>query len=129
MGIRDTAVWDRGTNARTISVKPLLRIFRVNFVLRASLSAVTFTLSSEDQSQAKMTKTAVISILSLLLLPAALASNPFVSLGLNEDFVRLDKHAHETARLRRISADNANANKPILRTEEESTNVQPDGPK
>ena len=127
MGIRDTAVWDRGTNAQTISVKPLLRIFRgVNFVLRASLS---FTLSSEDQSQAKMTKTAVISILNLLLLPAALASNPFVSLGLNEDFVRLDKHAHETARLRRISADNANANKPILRTEEESTNVQPDGPK
>ena len=83
--------------ARTISVKPLLRIFRVNFVLRASLSAaaVTFTLSSEDQSQAKMTKTAVISILSLLLLPAALASNPFVSLGLNEDFVRLDRHAHD----------------------------------
>jgi len=76
-----------------------------------------------------MTKTAVISILNLLLLPAALASNPFVSLGLNEDFVRLDKHAHETARLRRISADNANANKTILRTEEESTNVQPDGPK
>lgn len=65
-----------------------------------------------------MMKTAAI-VLSLLLLPAVLASNPFVSLGLNEDFVRLDRHAHD-GRLRRIAA--ANANKPIL--PEESANVQ-----
>ena len=71
-----------------------------------------------------MTKTAsaTTGILSLLLLPAALASNPFVSLGLNEDFVRLDKHAHD-ARLRKIAAAN-NANKPILSTKEKHTNVQ-----
>ena len=66
-----------------------------------------------------MMKTAAIA-LSLLLLPAVLASNPFVSLGLNEDFVRLDRHAHD-GRLRRIAAA-ANANKPIL--PEESANVQ-----
>ena len=72
-----------------------------------------------------MMKTAAIA-LSLLLLPAVLASNPFVSLGLNEDFVRLDKHAHDAreAHLRRIAAATANANKPILPTEEESANVQ-----
>ena len=68
-------------------------------------------------------KTAAI-VLSLQLLPAALASNPFVSLGLNEDFVRLDRHAHD-GRLRRIAA--ANANKPRRKLEnkpEESANVQ-----
>ena len=97
-------------------------IFRVNIFVRHFHSV------KRRSKQAKMMKTVVISILSLLLPPAALASNPFVPLGLNEDFVRLDKHAHDAARLRRISADNANANKPILRTEEESTNVQPDGP-
>eukprot|EP00561_Arcocellulus_cornucervis_P014202 CAMPEP_0185802416 /NCGR_PEP_ID=MMETSP1322-20130828/1988_1 /TAXON_ID=265543 /ORGANISM="Minutocellus polymorphus, Strain RCC2270" /LENGTH=109 /DNA_ID=CAMNT_0028498175 /DNA_START=53 /DNA_END=382 /DNA_ORIENTATION=- len=65
-----------------------------------------------------MMKTAAI-VLSLQILPAALASNPFVSLGLNEDFVRLDRHAHD-GRLRRIAA--ANANKLIL--PEESADVQ-----
>uniref|UniRef100_A0A7S0FP80 Uncharacterized protein n=1 Tax=Minutocellus polymorphus TaxID=265543 RepID=A0A7S0FP80_9STRA len=57
-----------------------------------------------------------VATLILLLPTAAMASNPFVSLGLNEDFVRLDRHAHD-ARLRRIAAANANANNPILPAE------------
>lgn len=64
----------------------------------------------------------------LLLLPsAAVATNPFVTLGLNEDFARLDKHAHD-AKMRRIAAHrNANANtNPILPAEADSAsaNVQ-----
>ena len=68
-----------------------------------------------------MMKTAAI-VLGLQLLPAALASNPFVSLGLNEDFVRLDRHAHD-GRLRRIAA--ANANKPILPEENRDNGGRP----
>lgn len=72
-------------------------------------------------------KTTCTALSLLLLLPTvAVATNPFVSLGLNEDFVRLDKHAHD-AKMRRIAAQrNANANNPILPAEADSAaaNVQ-----
>ena len=74
-------------------------------------------------------KTTCTALSLLLLLPTvAVATNPFVSLGLNEDFVRLDKHAHD-AKMRRIAAarsTNAN-NNPILPAEADDSaaaNVQ-----
>ena len=73
-------------------------------------------------------KTTCTALSLILLLPsAALATNPFVTLGLNEDFARLDRHAHD-AKMRRIAAHrNANANtNPILPAEADSAsaNVQ-----
>ena len=50
---------------------------------------------------------------------AAVATNPFVSLGLNEDFVRLDKHAHD-AKMRRL----ASRHNPILPADGASAKVQ-----
>jgi len=57
--------------------------------------------------------------LCLLLPAAAVATNPFVSLGLNEDFVRIDKHAHD-AKMRRL----ASRHNPILPADGASAKVE-----
>lgn len=81
------------------------------------------TAKEEEPAKTNKMKTTCTALSLLLLLPsAAVATNPFVTLGLNEDFARLDRHAHD-AKMRRIAAHrNANSN-PILPAEADSTSA------